>query len=72
MQKVREYLLIADAAQFLGVSQNTLRAWGKDGKIPEHRHPLNRYRLYKQSDLEKFLKQIERSLSTPLPRKRPR
>jgi DNA-binding transcriptional MerR regulator len=39
----------------LGVPQNTLRFWAKEGKIPIHRNPANGYRLFGKQDLEKFL-----------------
>lgn len=68
MPKLDEYLRIADAAEFLGVCRNTLRNWGKAGKITEHRHPVNNYRLYKQSNLESLLRELEQSASRPLPR----
>ena len=58
------YLLVREASKILGVCPNTVRAWGADGKIPEFRHPLNNYRLYKRADLERVLKQLERSVST--------
>ncbi|MFV1969068.1 MAG: helix-turn-helix domain-containing protein [Pirellulaceae bacterium] len=64
MPKLDEYLLIAEAAEFLGVSRNTLRNWGREGKIVEHRHPINNYRLYKQSDLEELLESAEKSSAT--------
>ena len=65
MPKLDEYLQITDAARFLGVCCNTLRNWGLTGKINEHRHPLNDYRLYKQSDLELLLKSTEESVRKP-------
>lgn len=58
MTNLSEYLTIADAAEYLGVAPNTLRNWGRDGKIPMHRNPMNGYRLFKQSDLDEILKQI--------------
>jgi len=61
MPKLDEYVKINEAAKYLGVCRNTLRNWGRTGKIPEHRHPVNRYRLYKISDLDALLKQTERS-----------
>lgn len=61
MQNVKTYLRIKEAADLLGVAPNTVRTWGRDGKIPEHRHPINNYRLFKRSDLEQILKRIERS-----------
>lgn len=67
MQKFDGYLRIAEAAELLGVSVNTLRNWGKAGKMVEHRHPINNYRLYKQSDLEELLEITEKS-----PSERPR
>jgi excisionase family DNA binding protein len=63
MSNLQDYLSIKDAAEFLGVSQNTLRNWDHAGKIVPRRNPLNGYRLYKRSDLETFLKAIERPKS---------
>ena len=57
-QSLTEYVLTAEAAKVLGVSQNTLRAWAEAGKIPMHRNPANGYRLFRRSDLDKFLKQV--------------
>ncbi len=56
-----EYLRVKEAAELLGVSPNTIRAWGGEGKIPEYRHPINRFRLYKRKELEKVIQGIERS-----------
>ena len=58
MEKLDDYLRIKEAAEFLGVSPNTLRNWGRDGKIAEHRHPVNNYRLYKRIDLTRLLRLI--------------
>lgn len=59
-QKLTDYVMTAEAAEILGVSQNTLRAWAKEGKIPMRRNPANGYRLFRRSDLERFLKNLER------------
>ena len=56
MPKLSDYLKTAEAAEFLGVSENTLRTWAANGVIPMHRNPANGYRLFKQSDLDAFLK----------------
>jgi DNA (cytosine-5)-methyltransferase 1 len=75
MLRTKGYLRVKEAAQLLGVSPNTVRAWGAQGKIPEYRHPANRYRLFKRADLERLNKQIERSVTRPAPakpRRRPR
>jgi excisionase family DNA binding protein len=61
MPKPDEYLRVKEAATLLGVSPNTIRSWGGDGKIPEYRHPINRFRLYKRAELENVLRGIERS-----------
>lgn len=55
MHKLDDYLRIKEAAIYLGVSPNTLRNWGKSGRISEYRHPVNNYRLYKLSDLIRLL-----------------
>lgn len=60
MEKLDAYLTIKEAAEYLGVSPNTLRNWGHDGKVPLHRNPINSYRLFKRSDLDALLRQIAR------------
>jgi DNA (cytosine-5)-methyltransferase 1 len=57
--KISDYLTIAQASAFLGISKNTLRNWEKNKKLIPLRHPVNRYRLYKLGDLERFLTFIE-------------
>ena len=61
MTKLRDYLRISEAAEYLGVSSNTLRNWERAGKIPAHRHPVNRYRLFRLQDLDSLLSQVERT-----------
>lgn len=63
MMRTEGYVRVKEAAEILGVSPNTVRAWGAAGKITEYRHPANNYRLYKQADLEKLLKMVEKSAS---------
>ena len=60
MAKLRDFLRISEAADYLGVSPNTLRNWERAGKIAAHRHPVNRYRLFRQQDLDTLLRQAER------------
>jgi len=52
MRKITDFLTIRQAADFLGVTPNTLRNWEREKKITPYRNPLNRYRLYKKEDLE--------------------
>jgi excisionase family DNA binding protein len=58
--KLRDYLRISDAADYLGVSSNTLRNWERAGKIVAHRHPVNQYRLFRREDLDALLRLAER------------
>ena len=39
-------LLIAEAAEVLGVAQVTLRRWDASGRFRARRHPINGYRLF--------------------------
>ena len=58
MLRLDEFLTVKEAAEFLGVSPNTIRNWGREAKIPEHRHPVNNYRLYRRNDLEGLLQKL--------------
>lgn len=62
--KLSEYVKVAEAAEILGVSQGTVRAWAEAGKIPMHKNPANGYRLFKRAELEQFLDYIDKP-STP-------
>ena len=59
MTKITDFLTIKNAAEFLGVTPNTLRNWERSKKISTSRHPLNRYRLYRREDLELLLANIK-------------
>ena len=59
MQKLRDFLRISEAAEYLGVSPNTLRNWENAGKVEAVRHPVNGYRLFRRKDLDALLKQVE-------------
>jgi DNA-binding transcriptional MerR regulator len=61
MKKFNDYLRIKDAANFLGVTENTLRNWEHKQKIAVYRHPQNRHRLYDKNDLELMLSQVKTS-----------
>lgn len=56
--EISSYLMIKEAAEFVGVTPNTLRNWEKDKKIKSYRNPLNGYRLYKKEDLIALLNSI--------------
>jgi MerR family copper efflux transcriptional regulator len=53
------YIMIRKAAWFIGVTPNTLRNWEKKGALKTYRHPINKSRLYKKSDLEELLASIK-------------
>ena len=79
MANLAELLTVKEAAEFLGVSPNTIRNWDRNGKIPVHRHPISRYRLFKREDLESVLDRIEESGHYPtgwkkrtMPNRKPR
>ena len=57
--KLNDYLRVSEAAEYLGVSPNTLRNWERAGKIVAHRHPVNSYRLFKREELDALLKQVQ-------------
>ena len=58
MLKLSDYLTIGDAAEHLGISNDTLRRWDRAGKLESRRHPINNFRLYLKRDLDRFLAQI--------------
>lgn len=49
-----DYLTIAQAAAYVGVSAATLRRWDTGGKLTAVRRPGSRYRFYRIADLEPF------------------
>jgi DNA (cytosine-5)-methyltransferase 1 len=68
MSMREKYVKVREAAAILGVCPNTVRAWGAAGRISEYRHPVNAYRLYRKSDLEKLVAQVEKSRVQPIRR----
>jgi excisionase family DNA binding protein len=62
MEKLDGYLRIKEAAEYLGVSLNILRNWGRDGRILKHCRPIYNYRFHKKDHLAELLQTTE----TPL------
>lgn len=60
MLRLDEFRTVKEAVEFLGVSPNTIRNWGREAKIPEHRHPINNYRLYRRQNFEGLQKQLQK------------
>jgi DNA (cytosine-5)-methyltransferase 1 len=69
MSKQEEYLQVKEAAELLGVCPNTVRNWGKVGKVDEYRHPLNGYRMFRRSDLEALARMLRAPSRTAATRK---
>ena len=67
--KLSEYVKTAEAAEILGVAQNTIRKWAEQGKIPMYRNPANGYRLFKRADLEEFLRKTAQPVKPSPPKK---
>mgnify|MGYP000586667533 CR=1 FL=1 len=44
-----DFLRVADAAAYLGVSAQTLRRWDRDGTLPALRRPGSDYRYYRRA-----------------------
>ena len=63
MDRLKDYLRVRQAAEFVGVSPNTLRNWEGAGKIRSYRNPINQYRLFRRKDLEKVLARIRATAS---------
>lgn len=57
----KDYLTIQEAADYLGVSPQTLRRWDKEEKLKSVRHPGNDYRYYKRADLEPLRLEYQRA-----------
>ena len=60
MATLADYLTVKEAAEFLGVSKNTVRNWAASGKLQSFRHPINNYRLFDRDDLSRILDEIRR------------
>jgi len=55
MRNLRDFITIRQAADMIGVSPATLRNWDRSGKLKAIRHPVNRYRLYREQDVQALL-----------------
>ncbi|WP_214514822.1 DEAD/DEAH box helicase [Rhodococcus sp. WY5] len=55
------FLKVAEAAAYVGVSAQTLRRWDRDGTLSAVRRPGSNYRYYRQADLEPFRLQYRRA-----------
>lgn len=60
---LRRLMMIGEAAEFCGVSKETLRNWDRDGKLIAERHPVTGYRYYAKKDVERFVKRLMKERS---------
>jgi DNA (cytosine-5)-methyltransferase 1 len=51
---MKNYYEIAEVADLLSVSKETLRRWDRNGKLPAVRHPMSNYRVYSKEQLKVF------------------
>lgn len=51
---IPEYYTIAQVADILGATKETLRRWDKNGKLVPQRNDSNQYRMYHRSQLTQF------------------
>ena len=65
MEKLQDFMRISEAAEYLGVSPNTLRNWENAEKIAAHRHSVNGYRLFKKEELDALLEQLHEPSHIP-------
>jgi excisionase family DNA binding protein len=56
-----DFLTLAEAADYIGVSKDTLRRWDKSGRLKPVRRPGSGYRFYRRPDLESFRLEYQRA-----------
>lgn len=56
---MEDYLTVAQAAEKIGISSDTLRRWDKSGKFKSVRHPINNYRVYTLEQVQSFVSDLE-------------
>lgn len=52
---MKKYLSLAETAELVGKSKETLRRWDKEGILNAVREPVSNYRVYKKSDVQLLL-----------------
>lgn len=51
-------ITVKEAATILKVDIQTIRRWDTKGKLKAFRHPMNNYRLYKKTTIQKLAERI--------------
>ena len=70
LPNLKDFLRIGEAAVMVGVSPATLRRWDRSGKLKAIKHPINRFRLYRQEDLQAFLRLLDPTVNRSTRRER--
>lgn len=52
---MNDYLSLAETANLIGKSKETLRRWDKEGVLKAVREPVSNYRVYKKTDVQALL-----------------
>lgn len=58
----KDYYSLAEAAEVLGKSKETLRRWDREGKLEAIREPISNYRIYKKDQLNLFVDIISNNI----------
>lgn len=56
-----DFMRVTAAAEYVGVSAQTLRRWDRDGRVPAVRRPGSTHRYYRRADLEEFRLEYRRA-----------
>lgn len=62
-ESLRGLMRVGEAAEYCGVTRETLRNWDRSGKLVARRHPLTGYRHYDRDELEDFVEKLIRERS---------
>jgi hypothetical protein len=53
------FVTILDAAKMLGINYQTVRTWGKKGKIQQHKNPVTGSIVFERKQIEKMAEEIK-------------
>ena len=56
-----EFLSMQDVSELLRISLPTLRNWDRRGALVAYRNPINNYRIYRLSQIEQFINDLDSS-----------
>jgi DNA repair protein RadD len=60
MSNLKDLMTVKQAAEYLGVSNDTVRRWCDTSRLDHTRHPVNGYRLFNRKTLDKLLAKVQR------------